>query len=96
MAARKTKSVSEDWRARIKTSMLINRLQDHVEGHVELTKSQVSAALGLLKKTAPDLSAVDHSGDVTQTHYVARVPTISPDMETWQRQHSEPPKTTVQ
>lgn len=96
MAARKTTSLSEAWREKIKTSMLINRLQDHVFGRVELTKSQVSAALGLLKKTAPDLSAVDHSGDVTQTHYVARVPPISPDMETWQRQHSETPKPTVQ
>jgi hypothetical protein len=57
MAARKIKRLSDDWRAKIQTAMLINRLNDHVYGRVELSKSQVSAALGLLKKTAPDLSA---------------------------------------
>lgn len=52
--------------------MLINRLESHVLGEVELTASQVSAALGLLKKTAPDLSQVDgtldHSGKVEHEH----------------------------
>lgn len=57
MAARKTKSLTEQWRGKIQTAMLINRLQDHVKGDVELTKSQVSAAIGLLRKTAPDLSS---------------------------------------
>lgn len=63
MAARKTKRLSQAWRSAIQTSMLVNRLQDHVKGNVELSKSQVSAALGLLKKTAPDLSSVQMSGD---------------------------------
>ena len=36
--------------------MLINRLQDHVKGAAELSPTQVTAALGLLRKTAPDLS----------------------------------------
>lgn len=63
MAARKTKRLSQSWRDAIQTSMLVNRLQDHVKGTVELSKSQVSAALGLLKKTAPDLSSVQMSGD---------------------------------
>lgn len=42
--------------------MLINRLQDHVEGKVDLGPSQVTAALGLLKKTAPDLTSATLSG----------------------------------
>lgn len=58
MAARKTKDVSQIWREKIQTSMLINRLQDHVNGNVKLDNSQVTAALGLLKKTAPDMSSV--------------------------------------
>ena len=58
MGARKTKDVSQVWREKIQTSMLINRLQDHVNGKVKLDNSQVTAALGLLKKTAPDMSSV--------------------------------------
>lgn len=60
MAARKTKHLSADWRMKIQTSMLLNRLNNFVNGKVELSPAQVTAALGLLKKSLPDLSAVDH------------------------------------
>ena len=63
MAARKTRRLSDEWRSRIQTSMLINRLQDHINGKANLDNSQVTAALGLLRKTAPDLASVTHSGD---------------------------------
>jgi hypothetical protein len=43
--------------------MIINRLESHVEGAIELSPSQVTAALGLLKKTLPDLQAVTVQGD---------------------------------
>ena len=56
--ARKTNTLTEAWKDKIKTSMIINRLSDHINGKVELNPSQVTAALGLLKKTAPDLSSV--------------------------------------
>lgn len=46
----------DETRAKIKTSQLINRLQDHVLGSVDLKPTQVQSALGLLKKTIPDLS----------------------------------------
>lgn len=58
MAARKVGALNENWRDRIQSSMLINRLQDHVKGNVELNRSQVAAAVALLKKTVPDLSAL--------------------------------------
>jgi hypothetical protein len=59
VAARKTiKHLPQQWREKIQTSMLINRLQDFVKGEVEMTPHQVTAALGLLKKSLPDLSAV--------------------------------------
>lgn len=87
MAARKTPSLSDAWRERIQTSMIINRLQDHIEGKVELSSTQVSAALGLLKKTAPDLSAVEYAGEVQHT-YVARMPAPSNTMDEWRAQHS--------
>lgn len=62
MAARKNLLHSDKTRERIKTSMLINRLQSFVEGKVELSAAQVSAALGLIKKTLPDLAALQHTG----------------------------------
>jgi hypothetical protein len=52
----------DDVRAKIQTSQLINRLSDHVFGKVELSASQVSAAMGLIKKTLPDLSSVEMTG----------------------------------
>lgn len=69
MAARTRRGTSEaGWdenvRVRIKTSMLVNRLSDHVAGKVDLKPTQVSAALGLLRKTVPDLSATEISGTV--------------------------------
>ena len=64
MAARKTKlQLTESWREKIRTSMLINRLQNHVLGAVEMSGTQLRAAEILLRKCLPDLQAVVHSGD---------------------------------
>jgi hypothetical protein len=54
---------NDEARAKIRTTCLVNRLTDHVLGDVKMEQSQVSAALGLLKKSLPDLSAaqVQHS-----------------------------------
>ena len=57
MAARIRKIRHDDeTRAKIMTSQLINRLEAHVLGKIEMKPTQVTAALGLLKKTIPDLS----------------------------------------
>jgi hypothetical protein len=63
MAARLRKTHQEDVRSKIQTSQLINRLTDHVFDRAEMTKTQVSAAMGLLRKTLPDLSCVELSGN---------------------------------
>lgn len=64
MAARAVKIRHDaETRAKIQTSQLINRLESHILGEVDLKPTQVQAALGLLKKTIPDLAAVTHSGD---------------------------------
>jgi hypothetical protein len=49
-------------RDKIRASQLVNRLEDHVLVETELSATQVSAALGLLKKCVPDLAATEHSG----------------------------------
>lgn len=53
-------------RAKIQTSQIINRLTSFVNGKCEMSAAQVSAALGLLRKTLPDLS------QATVTHNVKR------------------------
>jgi len=60
MAARTRKTeLDQQWRNRIRTSMLLNRLSDHVVSEEDLlTTSQVRAAEILLRKTMPDLSQV--------------------------------------
>ena len=64
MAARKNKvKLTEAWREKIRTSMLINRLQNHVVGRLEMSATQLRAAEILLKKCLPDLQAITHAGD---------------------------------
>lgn len=59
MAARKRLRLAAKTRERTQTSMLVNRLLDHVFGKCEMTPSQVKAALvAVLRKTLPDLKAV--------------------------------------
>lgn len=71
MAARKHLSHDAKTRERIQTSQLVNRLTSFANGKVELSAAQVRAIEVLLKKTLPDLSAVDlnaqHSGEVVAT-----------------------------
>lgn len=55
----------DETRAKIQTSQLINRLNAHVFGEVELSPTQVRSAEILLKKTLPDLSSTEHSGEVS-------------------------------
>ncbi len=51
-------------RSKIRTTQIVNRLQDHIDGKIEMVPSQVTAALGLLKKAIPDLAAqTDANGD---------------------------------
>jgi hypothetical protein len=53
----------ERTRAKIQTSQIINRLQAHVSGEVDMTSTQVRAAEILLKKTLPDLAAIELTGN---------------------------------
>ncbi|MEI5996816.1 hypothetical protein H3V53_06260 [Paraburkholderia bengalensis] len=60
MAARLRKTHQDDVRLKIKTSQLINRLQDHALGKLkDLSPTQLRAIEVLLKKAIPDLSSVD-------------------------------------
>lgn len=64
MAARKLRPKhTDEIRNKIRASQLVNRLENHVFGEVEMNSTQVTAALGLLKKCVPDIQAIQHSGD---------------------------------
>jgi hypothetical protein len=64
MAARtKRGTLDKPWddgvRAKIKTSMLLNRLTDHAFDKVKMSSTQVTAAIAVLRKSLPDLSSED-------------------------------------
>lgn len=66
MAARKrplTEPKLAEMRARIQATLLLKKMQDHALGVSEMSPTQIRAAEILLKKTMPDLSAVELSGD---------------------------------
>jgi hypothetical protein len=65
MAARANKiKHDEGTRAKIQAAQIINRLQDHVMGKIDLKAEQVSSAKVLLGKVLPDLKAIDLSGEM--------------------------------
>lgn len=65
MAARiRRLELSDEWRAKIQTSMLINRLSDHALGNLDLSQTQIKAIEILIRKTLPDLSAVSVEAEV--------------------------------
>jgi len=74
MAARKNRiQHDENTRKKIQASQLINRLTNHILAEDdEMSQSQVNAALGLLKKTLPDLKQVDLSGELATRTTVIR------------------------
>lgn len=53
----------EEHRVKIQNSNILNALIEHVEGKRDMSATQVSAGLGLLKKALPDLSTVTMQGD---------------------------------
>jgi hypothetical protein len=75
MPARRRKKPAPWTIEKIRAGLIVNKLEKHIFNHPNkreyvanyMDASQVSAALGLLKKVHPDLAAtkVDVSGDVT-------------------------------
>lgn len=85
--------MSDEHRVKIQNSNILNALIEHVQGDREMSATQVSAGLGLLKKVMPDLSAADNTTEVVH-RYVARIPEKAKSADQWQQQHS--PQTILQ
>lgn len=63
MAAPLRKTRQEEVRRKIQVSCLINKLQNHVDGKIELTQSQVQCAKILLDKSLSNAPTInEHSG----------------------------------
>lgn len=56
--------MTDEHRAKIQNSNILNALVEHCEGKREMSATQVTAGLGLLRKVLPDLTAVNHSGEI--------------------------------
>lgn len=63
-APKRNAMLIEEAREKIRTTQIVNRLTNHVLGKVDMSSTQVTAALGLLRKAIPDLAAHQHSGEV--------------------------------
>lgn len=55
--------MSDEHRVKIQNSNILNALIEHVEGKRDMSATQVSSGLGLLKKVLPDLATVTLQGD---------------------------------
>jgi len=82
LAARLSPKHDEMTRSKIQTSQLVNRLNafalDDKES-IRMTSDQVRAALGLLKKTIPDLAVTAHTGEdggPLAIHVITGVPRV--------------------
>lgn len=56
--------MTEEHRTKIKNSKILNRLIEAAEGKIEITPTQASVGLALMKKVFPDLQSValtDHT-----------------------------------
>lgn len=76
-------------RDRIKAGQIIDQLQEHVGGHREMTSTQVTAGLGLLRKVIPDVTHVEHSGDPENPVVVANAQALMEKLR-GEYQESEP------
>jgi hypothetical protein len=75
MAKRKMLFHSDYLRKKIRASKLINRLQNHALGIIDLQMTQIRAIEILLRKSIPDLAAAEIKSDVTH-RYVAELPPV--------------------
>lgn len=64
MAVRKHLYHPDEVKEKIRVSQILNRLNGHSLGEVEMTATQVNAAKILLAKVIPDLRAIEHSGEI--------------------------------
>ena len=63
MAARLNRRHSDEVRQKIQASVIIERLNRHFHGELELTAQQLKSAEMLLDRSVPKLSQIQHTGE---------------------------------
>lgn len=80
MAARKQLFHHEEVKEKIKTSQLINRLQNNALADVEfLTAGQIASINSLIDRVIPKLKAIEHSGEIDSSITFKTVYAAKPD-----------------
>lgn len=72
--------MSDAHRVKIQNSNILNALIEHVEGSREMSATQVSAGVALLRKVLPDLASIEHNGGIT-VDMPARIELVAPDIQ---------------
>ena len=81
---------TDETRSRIAVARIIDRLQSHIQGELDLSPTQISAAKILLDKVLPNLQSVENKSENTTT-FVLRAPSPAKDATDWLEQYG--PKT---
>jgi hypothetical protein len=63
-----------------KKEKCLNKEYEDPDQKVEMSSAQVTAALGLIKKVVPDLSAVTHSGDDENPVAITAITLTAPNL----------------
>jgi hypothetical protein len=66
-------SMGPTHRLKIANSNVLRYLVDHAEGKKEMQPTQVTAAIALLKKVLPDLSAIDQKSELSVTDELGEI-----------------------
>lgn len=70
--------MTEAHRTKIANSQILKRLIEHVEGKVDMSATQVTAGLGLLRKVMPDISEATVKGDADAPLVVTQIALVAP------------------
>lgn len=54
---------SDAIRQKIQAGVIVDRLQKHINGEIEMSQTQIAAANALLDRSIPKLSQIQHVGD---------------------------------
>lgn len=98
MAARNSPHHTAESRNRIRTTQLVNRVQAFALGGadpqtglpVEMTRDRLTAALALLRKTLPDLTATTLTADPGTTAFVIFGEREAESTEAWTKDYPPP------
>lgn len=72
--------MSLEHRTKIANSQIVRVLLEHIEGKREMSATQVTAGVALLKKVMPDLQSTELTGDADNpVEVVSRIELVAPD-----------------